>query len=88
MSCYFDIEKINKSTQISELFTFEMSEAAAWCSTALGMKNTSLGMKNGCLTRRILTRLTENKFHVMSFIKKGALVGIITYEELMVIFMT
>jgi hypothetical protein len=27
MCCYFDDEKINKSTQISELFTFQMSEA-------------------------------------------------------------
>jgi hypothetical protein len=29
MGCYFDNEKINKSIQISELFTFQMSEAAA-----------------------------------------------------------
>jgi hypothetical protein len=28
MSCYFDNEKINKSTHISELFTYKMSEAA------------------------------------------------------------
>jgi hypothetical protein len=27
--CYFDNEKINKSTQISEMFTFEMSEAGS-----------------------------------------------------------
>jgi hypothetical protein len=31
---------VNKSTQISKLFTFQISEAAAWCSTAMGMKNT------------------------------------------------
>jgi hypothetical protein len=42
MGCYFDNEKINKGTQISELFTFQMSEAVAWCSTALGMKNVCL----------------------------------------------
>jgi hypothetical protein len=29
MGCYFDNEKINKSTQISELFKFQMSEAGS-----------------------------------------------------------
>jgi hypothetical protein len=45
----FTTKIIKKSTQISELFTFQMSEAAAWCSTAMGMKNTAICMKKYAL---------------------------------------